>query len=145
MLALHFVDIAPGDTRVVTDVLPILQELRPHLTPAEMSAIYDAGAKQGLQFLAAYRGHSCVGVAGWRVVINTSAGKKLYVDDLVTASAARSTGIGGAMLEELASRGRTLGCALLDLDSGISREDAHRFYIREGLVANAMHFMLPLS
>jgi GNAT superfamily N-acetyltransferase len=114
--------------------------LRTHLRPATFAAVYDEGHRQGLRFLAAYDGDRCVGVAGWRLVANAASIRKLYVDDLVTTEAERSRGVGAALLAELRGRAKAAGCRLLDLDSGVQRADAHRFYMREGLVINSFHF-----
>ena len=59
--------------------------------------------------LAALDGDRCLGVAGYRVLATVFAGRKLYVDDLVTASTARSTGVGKALLAELERRARAAG------------------------------------
>jgi GNAT superfamily N-acetyltransferase len=134
------VDLDPGDPRLVDEVLPVLLELRPHLTAESFDAIYREGHPQGLRFLAAYEDQGCVGVAGWRLVALTHLGRKLYVDDLVTTAASRSTGVGHALLAELERRARAAGCAALDLDSAVHRYDAHRFYFRERLAIAGYHF-----
>lgn len=137
---MHLVDLEPGDPRLETDLLAVLRQLRPHLTAESFATVYREGYKQGLRYLAAYEGDACVGVAGWRVVVTTDALRKLYVDDLVTEENHRSTGVGRALLAELAQRARAEGCTALDLDSGVQRADAHRFYMREGLVITSFHF-----
>ena len=143
-VAVELVDVEPGDEQLVGDLLPVLLELRPNLTAASFPATYERGYGQGLRYLAAYVGGVCVGVAGWRLFHTTSAGRKLYVDDLVTSSAHRSTGVGRALLAELEARARAAGCTVLDLDSGTHRHDAHRFYHRESLTIRAFHFVKPL-
>ncbi|MEV5608059.1 GNAT family N-acetyltransferase [Streptomyces sp. NPDC052225] len=143
---MKMVDLEPGDARLASDVLPVLRELRPHLTEESFREVYDEGYGQGLRFSAAYDDTgACAGVAGWRVVVNTSAGRKLYVDDLVTADSARSGGVGRALLGHLEERGRHLGCGQLDLDSGTQRTDAHRFYLRERMAITAFHFRKMLG
>jgi GNAT superfamily N-acetyltransferase len=142
---MRFVDLEPGDPRLTTDVLPVLMELRPHLTPQSFAQVYSEGHPQGLRFTALYEDERCLAVAGWRVVATMVALRKLYVDDLVTASDHRGRGIGAALLSELESRGREAGCGVLDLDSGADREDAHRFYFREGMVIRGLHFILRLT
>jgi GNAT superfamily N-acetyltransferase len=139
------VDMEPGDPRLEADVLPVLRELRHRLTAASFAAVYDQGYPQGLRFTAAYLDGRCVGVAGWRIVANTSTLRKLYVDDLVTTESARSQGVGRELLTELARRAQTAGCSVLDLDSGVQRPDAHRFYMREGLTISSFHFARPLA
>jgi GNAT superfamily N-acetyltransferase len=142
---MRFVDLDPGDPRLASDVLPVLCELRPHLTAASFAAIYAEGHPQGLRFTAVYEQDRCVAVAGWRILATTVAGRKLYVDDLVTTSSMRSRGAGGALLTELTSRAREAGCTALDLDSNVQRHDAHRFYFRERMPITAYHFVRPLS
>ncbi|MGH8998078.1 MAG: GNAT family N-acetyltransferase [Acidimicrobiia bacterium] len=138
-------DMDPGDPRLVTDVLPVLAELRPDLTPESFAAVYQEGYPQGLRFTAAYLDDRCVGVAGWRIVATTVALRKLYVDDLVTAESQRSRGVGQQLLVELSERARTAGCRLLDLDSGVLRAGAHRFYMREGMSISSFHFIRPIG
>lgn len=138
------VDLEPGDPRLATDVLPVLRELRPHLTPESFAGVYEQGHPQGLRFTAAYDGDRCVGVAGWRVVATTAYLRKLYVDDLVTTEAARSRGVGRALLTALFEKAKGAGCQVVDLDSGVQRRDAHRFYMREGLTISSFHFLSSL-
>lgn len=141
----ELVDLEPGDARLASDLLPVLRELRPHLDAESFAAVYAAGHPQGLRFLAAYDGERCVGVAGWRILALTFAVRKLYVDDLVTTAATRSAGVGHALLAELETRARAAGCTVLDLDSGVHRQDAHRFYFRERMHVSSFHFTKALD
>lgn len=139
MTDLELVDLEPGDGRL-EEALDVLRELRPHLTAASFAAVYAEGHAQGLRFTVAYDSGRCVGVAGWRIVATTASLRKLYVDDLVTTAAHRSTGVGRALLGALAERAEAAGCTAIDLDSGVQRADAHRFYMREGLTISSFHF-----
>jgi GNAT superfamily N-acetyltransferase len=139
------VDLEPGDPRLDAEVLPVLRELRPHLTSESFAAVYERGHPQGLRFTAAYAEGRCVGVAGWRIVATTNALLKLYVDDLVTTESARSQGVGRTLLAGLSEKARAAGCQVIDLDSGVHRPDAHRFYMREGLTITSFHFARPLA
>jgi GNAT superfamily N-acetyltransferase len=143
---MRFVDLEPGDARLIDDVLPVLMDLRRHLTPETFAEVYVQGHPEGLRFTAAYDDEGrCVAVAGWRLVATTVALRKLYVDDLVTAPDRRGQGIGAALLGELERRAREAACRVLDLDSGADREDAHRFYFREGMVIRGFHFLRRLT
>jgi GNAT superfamily N-acetyltransferase len=124
---------------------PVLAELRPHLEPQSLRDVYAEGHPQGYRFLGAFgEDGECLGVAGYRVLATAHVGRKLYVDDLVTASSARGGGVGKALLGELSTRARDAGCAVLDLDSGVQRHDAHRFYLRERMRISSHHFTLDL-
>ncbi|MDF6043080.1 GNAT family N-acetyltransferase [Streptomyces sp. JH14] len=138
---MEILDLEPGDARLAADLLPVLRELRPHLTDDLFREVYERGYAQGLRFTAAYDDSgACVGAAGWRIVDNTSQIRKLYVDDLVTAGHARSTGAGRRLLGHLEQRAREAGCRAFALDSGTHRTRAHRFYLRERLDIVAFHF-----
>ncbi|MGW9628831.1 GNAT family N-acetyltransferase [Microbacterium sp. NPDC055521] len=141
---LALVDLAFGDPRWAV-ALPVLQELRPHLTVELLEQVLSEGAPQGLTFTAVLVGKRCVAVAGWRIIANTSAIRKLYVDDLSTAASERSRGYGRMLLDELRERAVAAGCRRLDLDSGVQRFDAHRFYLRERMNIDAHHFSRHLG
>ena len=72
-------------------------------------------------------------------------GAVVDVDDLVADNAARSRGYGGLLLDWLAAEAKRRGCVGLDLDSGVQRADAHRFYFRQRMTIAAYHFILPLE
>lgn len=48
--------------------------------------------------------------------------------------------VGRALLADLERRAREAGCKALDLDSGVQRYDAHRFYLREQMSILSHHF-----
>ena len=143
---MRIVDLDPGDLRLERDALPVLRELRPHLTAESFAAVCEEGRPQGLRFTVVYDDAGvCVGVAGWRVVATTAVLRKLYVDDLVTRDGQRSRGVGRTLLDELVQRALAAGCQAFDLDSAVHRSDAHRFYMREGLTITSFHFGRPLA
>ncbi|MBY6061343.1 GNAT family N-acetyltransferase [Microbacterium esteraromaticum] len=138
------VDLTTGDARW-PQALPVLQELRPHLTAELLAQVLREGEPQGLRFTAVFTEDRCVAVAGWRVIANTSAIRKLYIDDLSTAASERSRGYGALLLRELRNRAAAAGCRVLDLDSGVQRFDAHRFYLRERMDIVSHHFAQRLG
>lgn len=140
-------DLEPDDPRLATQVLPVLKELRPHLTEQSFATVYEEGYEQGLRYTAVYDDAEarCLGVAGWRVVASTNVLRKLYVDDMVTTKSSRSSGVGRFLLDNLATRARRAGCAVIDLDSGVQRHGAHRFYFREGMHISSHHFAREVS
>jgi GNAT superfamily N-acetyltransferase len=79
-------------------------------------------------------------VAGYRISTNLISGKYLYVDDLVTAEQWRSHGYGRQLNKYLLQKARDEGCGSIQLDSGVHRGDAHRFYFREQYRVTSFHF-----
>jgi GNAT superfamily N-acetyltransferase len=139
----ELMDLAVDDPRM-PEALGVLAQLRPKLTLEQWRQIYAEGHPQGLRFTVVQEGGAIVAVAGWRLVACTTAGRRLYIDDLVTDSSARSSGHGKLLLTELEQRARDAGCTVLDLDSGVQRGAAHRFYFREGMTITAYHFTAVL-
>ena len=84
-------------------------------------------------------------VAGFRINTNLAWGKFLYVDDLVTDEGYRSTGAGSTMFEWLVDFAKYNQCSQLHLDSGVQRFDAHRFYLKKGMIISSHHFTLQLE
>jgi GNAT superfamily N-acetyltransferase len=119
---------------------PILHELRPHLVESAFLAQVRRMQPDGYQLAVLRDDTGIQAVAGFRIYENLHSGRLLYVDDLVTSSASRSSGHGGALLNWLADHGRARQCASLELDSGTHRAEAHRFYFRERMRITDYHF-----
>jgi GNAT superfamily N-acetyltransferase len=99
----------------------------------------------GARMCVATEGGTVLGVAVYRISENTFEGLHLYVDDLVTDQKQRSRGVGRALIEHLQGLARAAGCEALTLDSGTQRQQAHKFYFREGMVVSSFHFRKPLA
>lgn len=59
-------------------------------------------------------------------------GRRCWVEDLAVDPERRSVGVGSALLAAARQWARSAGATHLELDSGLARPDAHRFYEREG-------------
>ena len=115
------------------------RQLRPAMPPeyqAKMRRVFAGGARMCV----AVDGKNVAGVAVYRMYENTWSGRQLYVDDLVTDEKRRSQGVGRALLGYLEEKARAAGFENLSLDSGTQRQQAHKFYFREGMVVTSFHF-----
>ena len=115
------------------------RQLRPQL-PADYSAKMQRIFRDGGEMCVAVRNKKVVGVAVYREFENTHAGRRFYVDDLVTDESERSSGVGRALMVYLQQVARERGCPGLDLESGTQRMRAHRFYFREGFFITSFSF-----
>jgi GNAT superfamily N-acetyltransferase len=123
---------------------PVMFQLRPHM-PADQFVARVRVQQQNGYLLAFLEDERAVrAVAGFRFVENLYSGRVLYVDDLVTDQQDRSQGHGKALFDWLVARARAEGCQTLELDSGVQRFDAHRFYLVQRMVIAAHHFRLTL-
>jgi len=120
------------------------RQLRPQL-PTDYSGRMRAIFASGGEMCVAVTGSRVAGVAMFRCFENTHAGRKFYVDDLVTDEAARSSGVGHALLVFLERLARDRGCTGMELDCGTHRKQAHKFYFREGFVISSFAFRKELE
>jgi hypothetical protein len=127
--ALHWLKKAESVHRQLRTTLPAEYE-------AKMQRVFAGGARMCV----AVESGEVAGVAVYRAYENTFVGKQLYVDDLVTDEKRRSKGVGRALLGYLEKKARALGFDKLSLDSGTQRQQAHKFYFREGMVVTSFHF-----
>jgi len=67
-----------------------------------------------------------------------------WIPDLVVTEAARGTGAGKALLQAAIAEARARGCHSLVLESGYSRQVAHRFYAMQGLADKGKYFAIDL-
>ena len=126
----------------ISETFPVMRQLRSHLEEEQYLEVVCRLRRSGyrLAFVADEDGGKVRGVAGFRVVEFLAWGRFLYVDDLVTAEDARSRSYGRRMLDWLVGVAREEGCSTLQLDSGVQRHGAHRFYFREGMKISGYHF-----
>jgi GNAT superfamily N-acetyltransferase len=124
---------------------PVMVQLRTHLTEDEFLERVRRQSEQYGYALAYVEDEDEVrAVAGYRVSECLFDGRFLYVDDLVTDEGCRSRGYGDFLFEWLAAKAREEGCAELELESGVHRHDAHRFYLRKRMRISSYHFSLSL-
>ncbi len=127
----------------------LMRQLRPHLASAdEFVTRWRGQSAEGYRILALWGGRGGKpgprALAGYRITENLVHGKFLYVDDLVADQTERGRGYGAQLLDRLKTDGHAQGCAKLVLDTGLDNYLAHRFYFRQGLLAQALRFNIPL-
>lgn len=135
--------LAETDAEIVA-CFAVMRELRPLLVEAEFVDRSRLQMAEGYRLARLEAAGVVTTVAGFRVYGMLATGRTMYVDDLVTAAAARSHGHGRAMLAWLMERARVEGCDSFSLDSGTQRKEAHAFYLRERMRITSFHFHLPL-
>lgn len=126
----------------LTLVSHILLQLRPDYSQASLIETIKQQQTLGYQIAYVIEDNEILCVAGFIIGRKLGWKKHLYVDDLVTDSAHRSKGAGKKLLDWLRDHARKLGCQQFHLDSGVTRFDAHRFYLREGFKISSHHFAI---
>lgn len=121
---------------------PAMSSLRPHIAESDFVPLVRNMENEGYQLAYLESDGQVVAVAGYRISTNLHLGKNLYVDDLATLPGARSRGHGAALLDWLRGQAEDAGCDALHLDSGVHRDQAHKFYFRHGFTISSYHFLL---
>ena len=120
------------------------RQLRPQLPSdyvGRMREVFAGGADMAV----CVRDAKVCGVTVFRILEKTYSGRELYCDDLVSDETLRSTGVGHALIAYMEQVANERGCDCLALDSGTQRQQAHKFYFREGLTIPAFHFSKQLK
>ncbi len=116
------------DDDQITAAYPIMEQLRPHLDEADFLEQIRRQMQSGYRQVAAHLGDEIVGVIGYRFAEDLAWGRTLYVDDLVVDENHRGQGVGEALMKGGEMEAERRDCQTLRLCSGLTREQAHRFY-----------------
>lgn len=130
---------AIGDQEI-ENCFEVMSELRPHLKRENFLETIRAMETEGYKLAFIEDQGKIVATAGYRIYTNLWVGKHLYVDDLVTASSGRSRGYGEEMVNWLRTKAIEADCNYFHLDSGTHRDQAHKFYFRQGFTIASYHF-----
>lgn len=120
-------------------------ELRPHLEDRQsFVAQVSAQCKEGYQLVAAVVQGEVAACIGFRRMTTLAWGKIVYIDDLITRAQYRGKGYGSILLESVITRAREEGHDQVHLDSGYTRNVAHRVYLNHGFNLSSHHLSLVL-
>lgn len=124
---------------------PVMRQLRTHFEDEKVFLEQvERQRREGFRMAFLEVDNAVRAVAGYRIMESLYAGRFCYVDDLVTDSSGRSLGYGGALFDWLVDQARAVGCGRLELDSGVQRFAAHRFYLAKRMIIASHHFSLEL-
>jgi len=133
------VKIAESDEQL-QQICPVLLQLRPQYDNESLFEQIRLQQKDGYRLAYVEDGDEVLCVAGFVMGHKLAWSKHIYVDDLVSNEAHRSTGAGKFLVDWLKDYARKQGCKQLHLDSGVTRTAAHRFYLRERFDITSHHF-----
>jgi len=132
------------DAKLLAAAEGVHRELRPHL-PADYAARMKEVFTGGAEMAVAVVDGKVAGVTVFRILEKTHSGRDLYCDDLVTSEKRRSGGVGHALIAYMEKICRERRCDTFSLDSGTWRQQAHKFYFREGMTITSFHFDKKIS
>ena len=125
----------------IASTFEVMRQLRPHLEKdCYVAQIRSLMESDKLKLLALSQDGTVRAVACYRVMNMLYCGGLIYIDDLVADENVRSHGYGARLIARIKEEGRELGCNEVQLISRTTREQAHRFYFREGFGIECFHF-----
>jgi GNAT superfamily N-acetyltransferase len=103
------------------------------------------GSEKSTVLVAEARGGELIGVASAYLDLNSVRfGLRCWVEDLAVEPPCRSAGVGKALLDATKGWARGRGATHLELDTGLARTDAQRFYEREEPIAKGYSYSWAL-
>lgn len=125
---------------------PVMQQLRPNIHPDEFLR-KTRHQKQLFSYNIVYLtvDDEVASVAGFRITENLGYGKFLFIDEFITDKNKRSLKYGDKLFDWLTAFAKSLSCNEVQLDAGVMRHDAHRFYLRKRMKITSHHFILELN
>ncbi len=132
------------DLKELESAYSVVVQLRNELSYQEFEdLIYDMRHME-YKMIGIFEKAELISYAGVAVQTNLYHKRHLYVFDLVTDIKYRGQGYGVMMLEYLSDYGKMGMCENIVLSSGFVREDAHRFYEKDGFVKKSFVFVKAL-
>ncbi|MCB5186474.1 GNAT family N-acetyltransferase [Methylobacillus caricis] len=130
----------------IRSAFDLMRHLRAHLTDPDV--FFNQVMRQfesGYRLAGLRKADQWLGLVGFRVTENLLYGRFVYVDDLIVHPGSQNQGIGRKLIETCRNQAIQLGCANLVLDTGLHMAYAQRFYFRQGLLAEGLHFVEQLQ
>lgn len=140
---MDIVRVAEAGTILRLDLLEaaetVHRQLRPQI-PADYVATLNKIVHEGAELVVCVNEGAVGGVLMYRILTDTLTGRFLYINDLVADSTGRGKGVGKALMDYAVAEAKARDCVAVSLSSGTQREQAHRFYFREGFTIKAFSF-----
>lgn len=124
---------------------PVVTELRDHLDRESYRDLLETMRAEGYRLFGTYDGDDLIAVAGVTISTNFYLGKHAYVYDLVTTEPRRGEGHGSRLLRHVHDWAADRGCAAVELESGLWRDEAHEFYESLGYERYCYSFTYDLT
>lgn len=147
----HVILEATTDEEILA-LYPVYKELRPHVPSAsELLEQAKIQMKEGVRYLyikdtvEGEKEPRPVSILSYRILHCFYYYKQMYVHDVVTLSAAKKKGYAGALLDRSIEIAKKEKCNVSTLDSGYTRNDAHRLYMNKRFYTKAHHFCLDID
>ena len=118
--------------------------LRPHLIKEEFLEKIRDIQKENYHLAYIASEGKVVSIAGFRYMHMLYSGKSIYIDDLSTLETHRGKGYASQLLNYIDALVKEQKLEVVHLDSGFSRQKAHKVYFNHGYTISSFHFAKKL-
>ncbi|MBE0513641.1 GNAT family N-acetyltransferase [Sulfurimonas sp.] len=129
------------DLKELVSVFDVLSQLRTELDYDEFEDLIYEMRSMEYKMVGVMDGEVLITYAGVAVQTNLYHKRHLFVFDLVTDEKYRGSGYGKMMLEYLHDFAKMGMCENIVLSSGFQREEAHKFYEKNGFTKKSFVFL----
>ncbi|PNV82451.1 MAG: N-acetyltransferase [Sulfurimonas sp.] len=129
------------DLKELVTVFDVLSQLRTELDYDEFEDLIYEMRSMEYKMIGIMDGEALICYAGVAVQTNLYHKRHLFVFDLVTDEKYRGSGYGKMMLEYLHDYAKMGMCKNIVLSSGFQREEAHKFYEKNGFAKKSFVFL----
>ena len=130
---------ARTDAEILSCWEPIFA-LRPMLQIENLVDLIKNQQSEGYHLLYIEENGEAVTIAGYRIFSMLYLGKQLYIDDLSTLKIVCGKGYASKLLNHIYEIAKNKECVSVQLDSGLSRQVAHKLYFNQGFTITSFHF-----
>lgn len=123
----------------------VIVQLRSNLDIKQFVQCVRVQEEENYHLVAVEKDGEIEAVMGYRYVNNLYLGYHIYVDDLVTNSKTRSKGYGEFLINWISKKAKNESISHIDLDSGVQRFKAHKFYLNNNFEITSHHFLLKIK
>ncbi len=123
----------------------LLKQLRPSHDDAQFHEQLLRQLDTGYCLLAIADDDYVYAIVGYRWCENLARGRYIFIEDFVVDEAVRNGGHGEQLFDALVELADEHGYGSVELDVGIQRQDALRFYLNQRMVTSAFHLALELT
>jgi GNAT superfamily N-acetyltransferase len=128
----------------ISECYEVLSLLRPQLKKESFVAIIRKLMLNQDYKLVILKNPEIKSVMGVRIGLWLHTGKYLEIEDLITFSSDRSNGYGKHLINWAKEYAKVCNCNQVRLVSGVSREQAHKFYQNNGMSFEAKYFSINI-
>ena len=128
----------------IRECFSVMEHLRPHLVLETFLEQVERMRLQHQYQLIYLRDEYVVCVAGIRIGEWLHTGRYLEIEDLITLPQARSQSYGEQIFHWILDYAKQERCQQVRLVSGVAREAAHRFYLKQGMRFEAKYFSMDV-